>query len=142
MIINKKFEILLEIMQTPGLARKLMGPKFKIPAMDVVDIKCNDTEITCVYMPDSRYKFNFKFIKTDNGEIEFSVSQASSSWILVMGIIVGIFMFIKIGFFGLFFGLGLYLLFSFGYVYYYRYTVSERISKRIDNIKNEITAKD
>ena len=92
MEIQRKFDDLRVYMGDQFKAEKLIAKKgfsMILPGKKVTNISIMDTEIKCVYRIDSKYKYNLKFTKTQNGNIDFKLSFPSLFYLLVIGALLG-----------------------------------------------------
>lgn len=107
MEIQRKFDDLRIYMGDQFKAEKLIAKKgFStiLPGNKVTDITIGESEITCVYRIDSKYKYNLKFTKTQNGNIDFKLSFPSLFYLLLIGAFVGFRFMDNMGFFGVILG--------------------------------------
>jgi hypothetical protein len=70
----------------------------------VTDISIGESEISCVYNLDRKYKYNLKFTKTHNGNIDFKLSFPSLIYLLLIGALIGFRFMDTMGFFGVILG--------------------------------------
>ena len=107
MEIQRKFDDLRFYMGDQFKAEKLIAKKgfsMILPGKKVTNISIMDTEIKCVYRIDSKYKYNLKFTKTQNGNIDFKLSFPSLFYLLVIGALLGFRFIDTMGFFGVILG--------------------------------------
>lgn len=140
MEIRKKFDDLVVIMNDPFKAEKLISKKFKLDLYakfnnKVTEIIIDEYEVKCSYNVDAFYKFNLKFKKTSDGYIDFSLSAPSLFYLIIIGGILGIRLIDNIGYIGIFIGVGVFALISYGYKSYLQQSIWNRINERWNQIE-------
>ena len=126
MKINKPFDELKQIFNDEHSREKLISKKYLIDFKrnKVSNIKritvenflptgvMKEESIMCTYMPDSKYRYRLKFVKTNEGLIKFKVKIPSIIGIVFIGGILGLRFINEHGLKGIFLGIFLFYLIS------------------------------
>lgn len=137
MEINKSFDELKQIFSNEELAEKLIPKKnfLDLKNKKINSIKIEENSISCTYSIDSKYSYNLKFIKTDDGLITFSVNMPALVYLIPIGGFIGYRFMDDFGVIGIFLGIGLFFLISL----IFKSSVKNGIKKRMIKRWNDVT---
>jgi hypothetical protein len=136
--IEKSFDDLKKIFANEELAEKLISKKyiFDLHKKKIESISIEENIIRCTYSPDSRYSFKLIFERNSINQIDFSLTNSSVIFIIIVcGLLVLRFI-DEFGWIGILIGVGVFYLATKILLAFVKEGIVERINKRWDEVNN------
>ena len=136
--IEKSFDDLKKIFANEELAEKLISKKyiFDFHKKKIEGISIEENIIRCTYSPDSRYSFKLIFERNSINQIDFSLTNSSVIFIIIVcGLLVLRFI-DEFGWIGILIGVGVFYLATKILLAFVKDGIVERMNKRWDEVNN------